>query len=177
MLLMKVSWRGNITNPAHLIDLVHPWQKPLMAGGFGNCDFCGQRAPVHDVHYRQNTGMLVMRQSRHYQGRACRACSSDLFMKTTLHTLVLGWWGTISFFLTPIFIFNNVACWVGSRRLPQQQLVSKNLLEERREYALNLLDGKDEATVIDVLAKDTGLPHAEVETWLRGLQYSRKQAS
>jgi hypothetical protein len=177
MLLMKVSWPGNITNRAHLIDPLHPCEKPLMAGGFGNCDFCGQRAPVHDVSYRQNTGMLVMRQSRHYQGRACRGCSSDLFMKTTLHTLVLGWWGTISLFLTPIFIFSNIACWVGSRSLPKKQLASTNLLEERREYALNLLATKDEATVIDVLAKDTALPHDEVATWLRGLQYSRKQAS
>ena len=56
------------------------------------------------------------------------------------------------------------------------EAVARNLLEDRREYALALLDGKDEATVIDVLAKDTGVPRADVETWLRGLQYSQRRA-
>jgi hypothetical protein len=62
--------------------------------------------------------MLVARQMRTYQGDVCRACSSYLFKKATLHTAFLGWWGTISFFLTPIFIINNIAYWVKSRSLP-----------------------------------------------------------
>src|SRR5947208_11662795 len=147
-----------------------------MERGMGNCDYCGQRGSVHEVRYRQNTGMLIMRQSREFGGRACRRCSQSLFVRATLHTLFLGWWGTISFFLTPIFIAGNLACWIGSRRLPRDEAVARNLLEDRREYALALLDGKDEATVIDVLAKDTGVPRADVETWLRGLQYSQRRA-
>jgi hypothetical protein len=135
----------------------------------GTCNYCGARGAVHEVNYRQNTGMLIMRRSRQFSGMACRACSHDLFVRTTLHTFVLGWWGTISLFLTPIFIISNIACWTRSRMLPRDATVTRNLLEERREYALNLLDGKDEATVIEVLVKDTGLPAAEVTAWVRAL--------
>lgn len=143
---------------------------PAMAHKFGRCDFCGAQAPVHQASYRQNTGMLIMRQTRHFEGRACRQCSHDLFVRTTLHTLVLGWWGMISMVLTPFFIVNNLVCWGYSRALPRENTVRRNLLEERREYALNLLDGKDEATVVDVLARDTGLQKSEVASWVQSLR-------
>src|SRR5262245_4906107 len=61
------------------------------------CEFCGNQSSTLDVHYRQNTGALVMRYSKEWHGRACRDCSTSVFKKASLHTLVLGWWGTISF--------------------------------------------------------------------------------
>ncbi len=137
-----------------------------------SCDFCRARGPVHDVAYRQNTGMLMMRQTKTFRGHACRACSGAIFRKTTLHNLVFGWWGVISLFATPLFIVNNVVCWLGSRRLPAAQALKTGALDERREYALNLLAGKDLETVTDVIARDSGLPRAEVEAWLRSLPRS-----
>jgi hypothetical protein len=74
-----------------------------------NCDACGTHAPLANVTFRQNTGMLVMRQSRTYEGDMCKSCARSYFWKATVHTMFLGWWGTISFILTPIFIATNIA--------------------------------------------------------------------
>jgi hypothetical protein len=97
-----------------------------------------------------------------------------VFVRMTLHNLVLGWWGMISFFLTPIFILNNLGYFVQTLRLPSAASASRSALEDQREYALNLLATKDEATVIDVLAKQTGVPAPEVEAWVRQIAAARR---
>ena len=134
-----------------------------------SCEFCGARAEVVEVTYRQNTGMLVMRQSRTWSGRACKSCSGTLFRKTLIHNLLFGWWGVISIILTPIFILANIGSWVKSRSLPTAAQSTSKRLEDQREYAINLLQSKDEATVVEVLTKSTGLPADEVEAYVRAL--------
>ena len=136
----------------------------------GSCQFCGVRAPVADVHYRQNTGMLVMRQSKEYAGQACRKCGLEWFWKSTLHTLFLGWWGTISFFVTPIFILGNVYSVTKALRLPSAAAQRKSALEGQAEYARNLLSTKDHATAVEVLARSTGATVDEVDAFVKTLE-------
>lgn len=72
------------------------------------CDVCGRRAPTKYVEFYQNIGMLIMRTSKSVKGELCKACINKHFWEFTLITAVAGWWGLISFFLTPIFLANNV---------------------------------------------------------------------
>lgn len=116
--------------------------------------------------FRQNTGMLVMRQTREWAGCACRACGKSLFYKTSLHTLILGWWGTISMILTPIILVMNVWNVIRVLRLPTAVQVARSALEDQEEYARNLLRTKDRATVVSVLAQSSGAPVGEVESFL-----------
>jgi hypothetical protein len=113
--------------------------------------------------------MLVMRKVRVWSGRACRRCAGKVFARTTLHNLTLGWWGTISLFVTPLFLISNLYYWTRTWSLPAAAVANRARLDENREYAMNLLATKDEATVIDVLARETGVDAGEVRAYVRAL--------
>jgi hypothetical protein len=76
--------------------------------GHGPCEVCGQ-APAIPVCLRQNTGMLFWRTWRQLDRRLCRSCGLAAFRKMTNRTLVLGWWGTISFFVNWYYLVQNLA--------------------------------------------------------------------
>jgi hypothetical protein len=70
---------------------------------------CGARGPTEDVHYNQNIGLLVVRLTQTIEGEVCHACVHRYYWQYTLVTLLLGWWGIISLFLTPfILVFNTI---------------------------------------------------------------------
>ena len=72
------------------------------------CQNCGIEAPTKYVAFHQNIGALVMRFSKTAEGRMCKDCVHKTFWEFTLINLFLGWWGVISFIVTPFFILNNV---------------------------------------------------------------------
>ncbi len=72
------------------------------------CQDCGLEAPTKYVSFHQNVGMLFMRQSKSVEGYLCKSCIHRHFWKMTGTNLFLGWWGTISFIITPFLILNNV---------------------------------------------------------------------
>jgi hypothetical protein len=140
------------------------------------CDFCGARAETKQVEFRQNTGMLVMRQSKTWAGNSCRDCASKYFWKATLHTMFLGWWGTISLILTPIFIISNIGNFIKTRSLKTGPVVTQKLLEEHRAYAESLLATKDRDTAVQVLAKESGVSYAEASAYVDSLSAQKVSA-
>jgi hypothetical protein len=136
----------------------------------GACETCGAYGPVQDATYHQNTGMLFMRQHRKAAGAFCRRCHFRIFWRLTLHTTILGWWGTISLVLTPLFIINNTALFIASQTLPGGARVAEDLLEQKRAYALNLLATKPLVTVVEVLVRDTGATQEQVLEWVESLK-------
>ncbi len=73
------------------------------------CKVCGEVAvELRQIKLYQNIGMLIQRQYASIEGKLCKKCIDDYFWKYTLITLILGWWGTISFFITPFYLINNV---------------------------------------------------------------------
>ena len=72
------------------------------------CQLCGSLAPTKNVEFHQNIGMIFARQYSTAKGRFCKKCINQEFKKKTLTTLFLGWWGTISFIITPFYLINNV---------------------------------------------------------------------
>ena len=73
------------------------------------CQSCGIDAPTKWVLFYQNVGMFVTRQWAKVEGNLCRRCIGKYFRSYTLTTLFLGWWGLISFFVTPFILLNNIA--------------------------------------------------------------------
>jgi len=82
------------------------------------CQSCGIEAPTRNVTFNQNIGMLVMRQRRTARGRFCRNCINKHFWKMTGTTLAIGWLGTISLVIAPIFVISNTVAYLAALGLP-----------------------------------------------------------
>jgi len=73
------------------------------------CEFCGAPAPTRYVELHENVGAMVTRFHRSVKGNLCKACIQAFFWNFTGKTITLGWWGVISFFITPFILLNNTA--------------------------------------------------------------------
>ncbi|HQZ18987.1 MAG TPA: hypothetical protein PLD86_19085 [Vicinamibacteria bacterium] len=69
-----------------------------------------------DVTFRQNIGLLVLRLSRKVSGRLCAECVEKNFWPMTLMTAFTGWWGIISFFVTPFYLLGNFGNYASALR-------------------------------------------------------------
>jgi hypothetical protein len=81
------------------------------------CARCGARVPLRSVSFYQNIGMLVARQTKTVSGSLCGPCIRSTFWSCTLTTALVGWIGTFSIILAPIFILINVSQLLLSGRL------------------------------------------------------------
>lgn len=72
------------------------------------CQSCGIEAPTRRVAFYQNIGVFVIRFHKSVEGRLCKSCIHRYFWKFSATNLFLGWWGTISFLVTPFFLLNNI---------------------------------------------------------------------
>ncbi len=82
------------------------------------CAVCKLQVPTAVLRFRQNIGMVVMRKTATMSGHLCRRCSRAYFSNFTLSTLLLGWWGYISLFVTPFDVISNVWQFMKSQKLP-----------------------------------------------------------
>jgi hypothetical protein len=96
------------------------------------CESCGGAAPTRYVEFYQNIGAVVMRFHKAVKGNLCRTCIRSHFLRLTGTTLVLGWWGLISFFVTPFFLANNVYRYLASLDL-EPVLADAGTMELSRE--------------------------------------------
>lgn len=76
----------------------------------GQCRVCGC-SPAVDVTYYAHRGMILLMQFRRADGPFCRNCGLATFRKMTADTLLQGWWGLASLFITPVTLLVNAALW------------------------------------------------------------------
>jgi hypothetical protein len=86
------------------------------------CQSCGERRPTRHVVFYQNIGMVIMRSSKTVDGELCKDCINKVFWNFTLITLVFGWWGMISLIVTPLFLINNIARFVGTTGMKPHEI-------------------------------------------------------
>jgi len=79
------------------------------------CQACGQKTPTKFVNFNQQIGAIVMRFRSRVEGNLCAVCIEKYFWEFTVKTLLFGWWGFISFFVTPFVILGNFGNYVGTR--------------------------------------------------------------
>jgi hypothetical protein len=95
-----------------------PWQAQGQGQRRGGCQVCGADAPVKYVEFHQNIGALVMRYHKSCKGNLCKSCIHSKFWSMTGTTLAVGWLGTISVVLAPIFVVNNTIRYIGCLGMP-----------------------------------------------------------
>jgi hypothetical protein len=49
-----------------------------------------------------------MRYTRSFKGNMCRFCAKKIFKKVEIHNFFFGWWGTVSFIVTPAYLLANI---------------------------------------------------------------------
>src|SRR5271154_7157097 len=108
------------------------------------CEACGISAPTKHVSFYQNIGALVLRFTRSIQGNLCKPCIHKYFWEFTSITLFAGWFGIISFIITPFLILNNVFQYLGCLSLPSPETPDRGRDAEVVHEARSSSDGKDE---------------------------------
>ncbi len=78
------------------------------------CQYCGLPAQTKYVEFYENVGALVIRYHRSVKARLCKHCIDTFFWNYTGKTMLLGWWGIISFIITPFILLNNIFRFVSS---------------------------------------------------------------
>ncbi|MFG2264771.1 hypothetical protein [Streptomyces sp. NPDC048720] len=78
---------------------------------------CGA-APAAPVTVRGHQGMLVVMRFLRRQGVFCHTCALAVFRDMQADTLVMGWWGPLSVFITPFTLLANLSALSGIRRIP-----------------------------------------------------------
>ena len=81
------------------------------------CHSCGVGAETRNVSFHQNIGLLIVRISTSTEGEYCKRCIHEKFWWMSGTTLLLGWWGVISFIITPIFLLLNTVQYLMCLRM------------------------------------------------------------
>jgi hypothetical protein len=124
------------------------------------CQECGREAPTRYVDFYQNIGMLVMRQHREVKGNLCKDCINSNFWKMTGTTLVLGWWGTISFVFTLFILPNNIIRYLGTLGMPpvpagaMKPQLNAGTAEKLRPHLQEIFQRLGNKEKLDVVAND-----------------------
>jgi hypothetical protein len=127
------------------------------------CQACGVEAPTRYVAFYQNIGALVMRFGKSIQGQLCKSCIHKYYWEFTGITLVAGWWGLISFILTPIFLINNAVRYLPCLGMPpvppdaKPPRLTTDAMERLDSYTQEIFDRLHEGQKMEEFAEDVAL--------------------
>ncbi|MFI4855082.1 MAG: hypothetical protein ACIAQF_08920 [Phycisphaerales bacterium JB065] len=80
------------------------------------CQGCGREAKLARFTQRKQIGLIIARLYSEDRRLLCAPCMSRVYRSMTGVTLVAGWWGIISFFVTPFVLISNTAAYLGRDR-------------------------------------------------------------
>lgn len=111
-----------LSDPSGTLPSRHQYARPsaapqvelILRPGEGYCESCHRVAALRHAHFTQNIGALVLRFPRTVDGQLCKLCIDKFFFRFTATTMLLGWWGIISFFYSAVAIPSNIASWASS---------------------------------------------------------------
>lgn len=143
------------------------------------CQSCGVDAPTKYVAFHQNIGALVVRFSKSAEGYLCKRCVHKHFWSMTGTTLVLGWWGTISLIVTPLFLLNNIGRYVfclGMPGVPPDATppeLTDDAVERIKPHAGQLFDrlnqGEDFRQVVGETSELAGVTPGQVAVFVQAV--------
>jgi len=139
------------------------------------CQSCGIEAPVRYVEFRQIIGVFVWF-TKSVKGNLCKPCVHSHFWTTTLATLLLGWWGVLSFVVAPVFIIMNIVEYcsaLGMSRVPADARlpeIDDEVVRRLDPYAQELLTRRtvhgEYADLAREVAARTGVTPGQVVTYV-----------
>jgi hypothetical protein len=130
------------------------------------CQNCGVEAPTKYVEFYHNIGALVMRFWGCIKGNLCKSCIHRHFWKFTAINLFLGWWGVISFIVTPFFILNNTFRYLTCLFMPGVPLGAT--APELTEAVVEKLGPHTDA-LVEQLNRGTPLPQVAEDIAMRAM--------
>ena len=80
------------------------------------CQSCGGMRQTARVSFHRNVGMLFIRRTYKIEGNLCKSCIRKHFGDFMVKNLLLGWWGTISLIVTPIYAIQNTARYIAAMK-------------------------------------------------------------
>lgn len=89
-----------------------------VAGLDAKCQVC-EATPAIPIRLLGHQGMVLLYRQVSYRGTFCRDCGLSVFRTVMNRTLLVGWWGIISFFLNLYAILVNLAVWARLRGLTE----------------------------------------------------------
>jgi len=110
------------------------------------CQNCQKEAPTWNVTFYRVIGLIAGFSYKRITGHLCESCINKFFEEYTLTTFLLGWWGLISFFLTPAFIISNLLTKIQVRKSPGSlqrhptSTLSDEALAKLRPFREEILD-------------------------------------
>lgn len=148
------------------------------------CQNCGIEAPSKKVAFHQNIGALVVRFSKSCKGNLCKRCIHEKFWSMTGVTLGIGWFGTISIILGPIFVIMNTCQYLAALGMPGVPADAKRpqvtddviaRIHPRVGDVFNRLSsGEDGVKVAREIAAQVGVTPGEVLLYVAGLARSQQ---
>lgn len=149
------------------------------------CHDCGVEAATKQVTFHQNIGALVVRFPKTVQGQLCKSCIHKHFWSMTGTTLVLGWWGTISLIVTPIFLVNNIGRYLtcltmpkvpeGAAPEPFTEKTAEKLAPYRLELFKRLNAGEKFPTIAASIATRAGVTPRQVAAYAQAIMNAAQQ--
>ena len=149
------------------------------------CQVCGIEADTKYVEFYQNIGALVMRFHKSVKGNLCKRCIHKYFWSYTGTNLTLGWWGTISLFVAPIFTINNIVRYVGCVGLKAPEAnagpvqITPDVAGRLQPFTAQILSrintGQPRERVTREIAQMAGVTPGQVAMMIRVLEARRAQ--
>lgn len=149
------------------------------------CQSCGIEAPTKYVAFYQNIGALVVRFGKSVEGELCKSCIHRYFWSFSLTSLFLGWWGTISFVVTPFFLLNNVGRYLTCLTMKpvppgaSEPCLTEEAVEKLQPYTIELIGRLNEGAKFQEVAEDiahlAGVTPGQVVCYVRALIAAQEQ--
>ncbi|WP_405704061.1 LppU/SCO3897 family protein [Streptomyces sp. NBC_00069] len=93
-----------------------PYGHPSLPQAAYGCRLCGG-LPAAPATVRGHQGMLVLMRFLRQEGPFCRDCGLATYRRMSADTLWQGWWGPLSFFITPVTLLMNLGARAAFLRL------------------------------------------------------------
>jgi hypothetical protein len=149
------------------------------------CQCCGVEAPTKYVEFYQNIGALLVRFHKSIKGKLCKSCINKYFWEFTMTNLTLGWWGTISFIMTPFLIINNVIRYLGALKLQPVPIgataptLTEEVMDKLNPYTDELfsrINGEESIEqVVQSIAPRVGVTPGQIFLYLHTLVQSAEE--
>lgn len=150
------------------------------------CQGCGIEAPTKYVSFHQNIGALIMRFPKSIEGRLCKSCIHKYFWSMTGTTFFLGWWGTISFIVTPFFLLNNVGRYLLCIPMPAVPIdatvptLTDEVVERLNRHAPGMFDrlndGEEFERVVQTTSDVTGATPGQVILYIQAVAQAQAES-
>jgi hypothetical protein len=148
------------------------------------CQDCGVEAQTKYVSFHQNIGALVIRFPSSIEGHLCKSCIHKHFWGMTGITLFLGWWGVISFIVTPFFLLNNIGRYLfclgmaptppGAKAPQLTDAAIEQIQPHLAELFGRLNAGEDFAAVASSIAEQAGVTPGQVALFVHAVVRSQE---